>query len=140
MEIKGPKGLRVNYLIIFLSGLVLLLMGILVFLMVIKNVYGKYEIDEIIPSKDNLEVLSWDIANNAAVLYSNYTQNWMPEGSTWLDDNVDTWENFIKTTKMNYTIIDDQDIENGEHFKYSLLILPGSKSLSDREIIQIKKF
>jgi len=140
VEIKEPKGLRVNYLIIFLSGFVLLLMGILVFLMVIKNVYGNYEMKEIVPSKENFKTLSWDINNNAAVLFSNYTQNWMPEGSTWLSDNVDTWEQFIKTTKMNYTIIDDQDIENGEHFKYSLLILPGSKSLSDREIIQIKKF
>ena len=140
MAIKDNRGLRVNYLIIFLSGFVLLLMGILVFLMVIKNVYGKYEIKEIIPSDKNLSVLSWNIENNCAILYSKYTENWMPEGSTWLSDNIDAWENFIIATKMNYTIIDDQAIERGDHFKYKLLILPGSKSLSDREIIQIKKF
>ncbi len=140
MAVKDYRGLRVNYLIIFLSGFVLLLMGILVFLMVVKNVYGKYEIKEIIPSNKNLSSLSWDIENNAAILYSKYTENWMPEGSTWLSDNIDTWENFVSSTKMSYSIIDDQAIERGDHFKYKLLILPGSKSLSDKEIIQIKRF
>ena len=140
MALRDPKGLKVNYLIIFLSGFVLLLLGVLVFLMILRNVYGKYELKEIVPTEDNLSTLSWDIEKNAAILYSNYTQNWMPEGSTWLSDNIDTWENFITTAKMNYTILNDHDVEQGKHFNYGLLILPGSKSMSDKEVIQIKKY
>src|SRR5690606_20204700 len=33
-----------------------------------------------------------------------------------------------------------QDIEQGKHLKYRMMVLPGSKALSDTEIIQIKKY
>ena len=140
MAVKSSKGLKVNYLIIFLSGLVLLTTGILVFLLVVKNVYGNYEIEEILPSKENITLLTGDPAKKIGILYSDYTQNMMPEGSTWLSDNVDTWEHFINSLHYQYDIISDQEIEQGEHYKYKLLILPGSKSMSDKELVQLKKY
>ncbi len=135
---RSKSGLRVNYLIIILSGLVFLIGGILVFLMIIKNVYGNYELEEILPTKENLEKFSYK--EKAAVLYSKYTENMFEPGNTWLSDNIDAWERFIKGIKMDYDIITDQDIELGKHFNYKLLMLPGAKSLSDKEIIQIKKY
>ena len=140
MAVKESKGLKVNYLIIFLSGLVLLISGILVFLLIVRNIYGNYELKEILPTKENLKALSLDKEKKAAILYSQYTQNMLPEGSTWLQDNVDTWEKFIKGAKMNYDVISDQDIELGKHFPYKLIILPGSKALSDKELLELKKY
>lgn len=140
MAVKGSKGLKVNYLIIFLSGLVLLTTGILVFLLVVKNVYGNYEIEEILPTKENISIITGDPAKKVGILFSDYTQNMMPEGSTWLSDNVSTWEHFIRSMNINYDIISDQTIEKGEHYKYQLLILPGSKSISDKEVVQLKKY
>lgn len=141
MAVKKAGGLRVNSLIIFLSGLVLLTGGILVFLLIIKNVYGNYEIEEILPSEKNIsEIITVEKQKTAALLFSNYTQNMMSEGSTWLSDNVDTWESFLTNINWSYVIIDDQDIEQGNHFNYPLVILPGSKSMSDRELIQLKKY
>ncbi len=140
MAIKRKKGLKVNYLIIFLSGLVLLVAGILVYLLIIQGVYGNYDVKEILPSKKNIEEIISNKGHSTAILYSNYTQNMLPEGSTWLSDNVDTWETFLKGIKVGYDIIDDHDIEQGELSAYKLLILPGSKSLSDAELIQIKKY
>ena len=137
---KSSKGLRVNYLIIFLSGLVLLAAAILIFMLVVKNVYGNYDVSEILPSKENLSVLTADKQKKAAILYSGYTENMLPEGSTWISDNIDTWETFIKASKMNYDLISDQVIELGEHYDYPLLILPAAKSMSDKELIQIKKY
>lgn len=137
---RTKKGLRVNYLIIFLSGLVLLAAAILIFMLVVKNVYGNYEVSEILPSKENLGVLAWDKEKKAAILYSEYTENMLPEGSTWISDNIDTWETFIKAAKMNYDLISDQVIETGEHFDYPLIILPAAKSMSDKELVQIKKY
>ena len=137
---KSKSGLRVNYLIIFLSGLVLLVAAVLIFMLVVKNVFGNYEVSEILPTKENLKVLSWDKEKKAAILYSEYTENMMPEGSTWISDNIDTWGRFIKAAGMNYDVISDQVIETGEHFDYPLLILPSAKSMSDKEIIQIKKY
>ena len=140
MAVKTLKGLRVNYLIIFLSGLVLLITAILVFLLIVKNIYGNYELKEILPTKNNLKFTSAEKKGKAAILYSQYTENMLPAGSTWLRDNVDTWKRFIKNAKMDYDIISDQTIELGQHYEYKLLILPGSKALSDKEIVQIKRY
>lgn len=141
MAVKESKGLRVNYLIIFLSGLVLLITGILVFLLIVRNIYGSYEIKEILPTKQNLKVLSSeDKTGKAAILYSKYTENMLPSGSTWLKDNVDSWKKFVGNSRMTYDVISDQTIELGEHLEYKILILPGSKSLSDKQLIQLKKY
>ncbi len=137
---RGKYGLRVNYLIIFLSGMVLLFAGILIFMLVIKNVYGNYKVPEILPTPENLQISAADKRNKIAVLYSQYTQNMLDEGSTWLSDNIDTWENFLRANKFPYDIISDQTIELGEHYEYKAIVLPGSKSLSDKEILQIKKY
>ncbi|MFC2082371.1 hypothetical protein ACFLQT_01435, partial [Bacteroidota bacterium] len=117
MAVKRSKGLKVNYLIIFLSGLVLLTTGILVFLLVVQNVYGNYEIEEILPTRENISLFTGDAAKKVGILFSDYTQNMMPEGSTWLSDNVDTWEHFIGSTDFSYDIISDQTIERGNHFR-----------------------
>jgi len=141
VAVKDFKGLRVNYLIIFLSGLVLLITGILVFLLIVRNIYGSYEIKEILPTKQNLQLLSSEEkSGRAAILYSRYTENMLPSGSTWLKDNVDTWKKFVKGARMDFDIITDQSIELGQHLGYKVVILPGSKSLSDRQIVQLKKY
>ncbi len=141
MAVKDFKGLRVNYLIIFLSGLVLLITGILVFLLIVRNIYGSYEIKEILPTKQNLQLLSSEEkSGKAAILYSRYTENMLPSGSTWLKDNVDTWKKFVKGARMDFDIITDQSIELGQHLGYKVVILPGSKSLSDRQMVQLKKY
>ena len=140
MAVKAAKGLRVNYLIIFLSGLVLLITAILVFLLIVKNIYGNYELKDILPTKNNLKFLSDNKKGKIAVLYSQYTENMLPPGSTWLRDNVDTWKKFITNDKHDYDIISDQTIELGEHYNYKLIVLPGSKSLSDKELMALKKY
>jgi len=142
VAVKKHRSFKVNYLIILFSGLFLLVAGILVFLLIVKNVYGNYELKEIIPSKENLKFLSFDKEKKAAVLYSKYTENMLqPAGSTWLFDNVRAWEEYLKKSiKIPYDVIDDSTIERGGHMNYKLLILPGTKSISDKEIVQIKKF
>ena len=115
MAVKKQKSFKVNYLIILFSGLFLLVGGILVFLLIVKNIYGNYELKEILPTKDNLKFLSYDKENKAAVLYSKYTENMLqPAGSTWLKDIVDKWEEFLSNSaKLPYDIIQDSTIEKG---------------------------
>lgn len=140
MAVGKFKGVSVNYLIIFFSGLVLLVAGVLIFLLVLKSLYGNFDLKDILPTPKNLSYFFDDRENNVAILYSGYTEAILPEGNTWVSDNVDSWENFAKGTKLFYEVIDDQTIELGEHFKYDLIILPGAKAISDREIIQLKKY
>ncbi len=140
MAVREAKGLKVNYLIIFLSGFVLLITAFLVFLLIVKNIYGNYELKEILPTKNNLKFLTDEKKRKAGILYSKYTEIMLPSGSTWLRDNVDTWKKFIKNSKLEYDVITDQTIELGEHFDYKMIVLPGSKSLSDKEITQLKRY
>ncbi|MDZ7763096.1 MAG: hypothetical protein U5K00_01530 [Melioribacteraceae bacterium] len=118
----------------------LLAASILIFMLVVKNVYGNYEVSEVLPSAKNLEVLTWDKQKKAGILYSEYTENMLPDGSTWISDNIDKWETFIKAAQMSDDLISDQIIELGEHYDYPLLILPAAKSMSDKQLVQIKKY
>lgn len=140
MAVTTPNRIKVNHLIILLSGLVILTASLLVFLFVIKNVYGRYNIDQIIPSKKNLTGFSSTKNIKVGILYSKYTEHLLDAGSTWLNDNITTWKKFFENSKISYDVINDQTIEYGQHLNYDILILPGSKSLSDKEIVQIKKY
>ncbi len=138
LQKKSKQGLRVNYLIIFLSGLFILFAGILVFLLIVKNVYGNYDLKQILPTKENINKIGQ--VQKFALLYSKYTENRFEPGNTWVQDNLSTWEAYLGIIKYQYDIISDFDIETGKLKNYKFLILPGSQSLSDIQIVEIKKF
>ncbi len=140
MAVGLKNRLKVNQLIIFVSGLVLLTASALVFLLILKNVYGKYDISEIIPTKKNLYIFESPTNFKVGLLYSKYTENMLPQGSTWLSDNISTWKTFFGNLKISYEVISDQTIELGKHKQFNIIVLPGTKSLSDKEINQIKKY
>ena len=134
------KGVAVNWAIVFFSGLVLVVAGLLVFLLVLKSIYGNFDLTDILPTTDNLSYVFIEKEGSVGLLYSNYTESILPEGSTWVNDNVSVWETFLTGSKIYYDVITDQTIELGEHHKYDLIILPGAKALSDREIIELKGY
>ncbi|MGE5680612.1 MAG: hypothetical protein ACM34K_06985, partial [Bacillota bacterium] len=140
MALNRLNRVKINQFTIVLGGLVLLTASCLVFLFILKNVYGNYNISEILPTKENLLHTSTAKDYKVAILYSKYTENLLPQGSTWLNDNINTWKTFLKSSRIGYDIISDQAVELGQHYKYKLLILPGSKALSDKEVSQIKKY
>jgi len=135
---EAIKGLRVNYPIIFLSGLLILIASILTFLLIIKNIYGNYELSEILPTKENLKDFRY--TEKVGILYSDYTANMLGSDVTWVQDNIDTWKEFLKNLKINYEVFTDLDLEEVKHKKYNLIILAGAKSMSDKEVVQIKKY
>lgn len=137
-EFAGIKGLKANSLMIFFSGLVILVSAILVFLMIVQNVFGNFTLTEILPTKANIQYQPEE--QKIALLYSTYTENMMDDGNTWVQDNLDTWMNFLRKFNISYDVITDIEVEDGKHFEYDLLILAGAKSLSDKEISQIKIF
>jgi len=135
----GQKG-RINQFLILFSGIVILIAAVLVYYFVLRGVYGRFDITTLLPTKDTVEKTLSGKTNQVAILYSKYTENMLPEGSTWLVDNISTWKKFLSNLNLRYDILTDQDIENGKHHSYRLLVLAGSKSLSDTEILQIKKY
>ncbi|MCU7496252.1 MAG: hypothetical protein HF311_12345, partial [Ignavibacteria bacterium] len=68
MAIKTVNRIKVNQLMIILTGLVILTAAVLIFLFIIKGVYGNYNISEILPTRENLSLLSSDGESSAAIL------------------------------------------------------------------------
>jgi peptidoglycan/xylan/chitin deacetylase (PgdA/CDA1 family) len=106
----------------------------------LQGVFGRFDAKELIPETKSVENILSSKKSTVAILYSRYTENILPEGSTWLNDNINTWKKFLDNNSLNYDIISDASIETRKLNGYQLLVLPGSKSLSDKEIVEIKKY
>jgi peptidoglycan/xylan/chitin deacetylase (PgdA/CDA1 family) len=129
-----------NLAVVLFSGIIVVGLALLVYLFVLKSVYGRFSTADMMPNFDVLKNFIFGSDTKVAILYSDYTKNMMSDGSSWLEDNVETWKKFLDNIELEYNIINDEAIEKNLHNDYELIILPGSKSLSDREIINIKKF
>jgi hypothetical protein len=103
-------------------------------------VYGRFGFAEMLPNANSLKILLFGGKPSVGILYSKYTENALPEGNTWLNDNVTSWKRFLANAGYRYAVIADTDIELGHANNYKMIILPGSKVLSDREIIELKKY
>ena len=121
-------------------GLIIVVFAVINFYYILHGVYGGFKYAELIPNLSSLQTLFSSHKQKAAILNSSYTKNLLPEGSKWLEDNLKTWEKFTTNFDYEYNIVSDDFIETKDLSEYDLLILPGSKSLSDKEIISIKKY
>jgi len=140
VAVDQNKQHKSNLVVVLFSGIIVIGLALLVYLFVLKSVYGRFSAADMMPNFGVLKNFIFGSDTKVAILYSDYTKNMMPDGSSWLDDNVETWKRFLDNIELKYRIISDETIEKNLHNDYEILILPGSKSLSDREIINIKKF
>jgi peptidoglycan/xylan/chitin deacetylase (PgdA/CDA1 family) len=139
VEVKWKRG-GISQSLIVVSGLIFLIGAVLTYFFILRGVYGPFNTSKLIPDSKVLRSVISGTKPTVGILYSQYTQNMLPEGSTWLNDNITTWKKFLENEGLKYDVITDKAIELGLLSNYELLVLPGSKSLSDRELIEIKKF
>ncbi len=137
---KSLKRGRVNYLVLISSGLLFLLGAILIYLYILRGVFGKFDANDLLPNVQVVENFFGGSKPTIGILDSKYTQNMLPDGSTWIQDNINTWKKFLSSEGYKYDVISDHTIELGKENKYKVLVLPGSKSLSDKEIAELKRF
>lgn len=140
MEVIKNKGIGINSLLLIISGVVIILGSVLIYVYVLKGVFGTFEFDSDLGSLPFASAFIEDTQINVGILNSKYTENMLPEGSTWLADNLITWKRTLAQYNINVTVLQDSDIERGRHYNLKLLILPGSKSLSDEEVTAIKTY
>lgn len=140
MEIKTYKRGRVNNALIVLVGLIILAGSVITYLFVLHGVYGKFNPSSLLPDSKVIKTIFDGDGSKIAILNSRYTENMLPQRSSWQNDNISTWEKFLGISKLKLDIISDESIEKGKLSDYKILVLPGSRSLSDREISQIKKY
>jgi hypothetical protein len=125
---------------LFFSGILLIASAVLIFYYVLHGVYGRFDTSEMLPNFHILESKLLRKNKEAAILFSGYTQNMLPSDGVWIRNNISTWEKFLNDKNASYDVINDQTIEDGKISNYDVLILPGCKSLSDKEIVEIKKY
>ncbi len=140
MAVEQKKRGSINQGLIVLSGLIFLVGAILIYLFILRGVFGKFNDTELLPNSRVIKDVVYGKKATVAILYSKYTENMLPQGSTWLNDNINTWKKFLTSDHYKCDVIADSTIELGRIFKYKLVILPGSKSLSDKEITELKKY
>ncbi len=140
MEVTEKKSGSLKQSLPFFFGLVIVLLAIGNFYFILRGVYGKFATGELLPNINAFETVFKSQNPKAAILNSTYTKNLLPEGSTWQEDNLKTWKKFLTNFNYDYEVISDEFLETTELSEFNLLILPGSKSLSDKEIIRIKKY
>jgi peptidoglycan/xylan/chitin deacetylase (PgdA/CDA1 family) len=140
VEIKTYKRGRVNHALIIFVGLLILSGSVITYLFVLHGIYGKFSFASLLPDSKVIRTVLNGGEPKIAILNSRYTENMLPHGSSWQNDNIGTWGKFIGASKSKYEVISDESIEKGKLFDYKILVLPGSRSLSDLEISQIKKY
>ncbi|MBI2418013.1 MAG: polysaccharide deacetylase family protein [Ignavibacteriales bacterium] len=134
------KGMAINSLLLIGSGIAILLISLLTYIYILKGVYGRFEFSDNLSSLPFGSVFKTSADYKIAILYSDNTENLLPEGSTWVSDNVITWKKFLDSYKLTYTVIHDSDLTKGRHYEFDLFIVPGAKSLNDQEVNNLKKF
>lgn len=140
MEIvRQKKGWIRQSLPIFI-GLAIVLVALFNFYFIINGIYGKIKLHELSPNIKSLKALFYSQKPKAAILNSTYTRNLLPKNSTWLKDNITTWQKFINNFDFDFEVVSDNILETTDLSDYNLLILAGTKSLSDKQIIKIKKY
>ena len=143
MEIGKQRKFTVNSFLVVGIGLVLLMGAVIVYLFVLRGVIGRFSVNEVtqVVSRDlGVKQIFEKSEHRYALLYSQYTENMLEPGNTWIIDNINTWKKFLDQYKLNYTVISDRDIEDGKLPEFDILIMPGARALSDAQIAHIKKF
>lgn len=140
MEIKKSRTLRINFISLFLIGSGSLFLLFLTIYMLLSNIYGRFELVDIVSAVKQMNFFQSEPSYSAAILYSKYSDNLVKDGSDWYKNNIKTWQKFAQSAGLKLDIINDKILESGDFQNYQLLILPTSKALSNNEIIQIKQY
>lgn len=140
MAIENKNKFRSNIVFLFLTGLIVLIFSFFIYLLIIRTVYGRFSVSQLVPNAKAINELLFGTFPSTAILNSYYTRNILSEESSWFDDNLKTWQKSLQNLDIKYQLIPDEDIELGKIDEYHLVVLSGCKSLSEREIIQLKKY
>lgn len=140
MAIDNKNRFSSHIFFLFLSGLIVLIFSALIYLLIIRTVYGRFSASELVPNSKAVNELVFGTFPSTAILNSEYTKNILSDESSWFDDNLKTWQISLQNLDIKYHFINDEDLELGRIDEYHLIVLSGCKSLSEKEIIQLKKY
>ena len=113
MAIEDKNRFNSHIFFLFLSGLIVLIFSALIYLLIIRTVYGRFSASELIPNAKAINDLVFGTFPSTAILNSDYTKNILAEESSWFDDNINTWQKSLRNLDIKYQLINDEDVEMG---------------------------
>jgi hypothetical protein len=138
VAIKIPRRNQTNPFFFGVTGLLVVIAAGWVYLLIIKSVYGRYDFAEILPTETNLRA-AFESRLVGIVESRNADPASAPE-DTWSRENIRAWEHLLDAMDLRHEIVDDHGVDSGALKPYALLILPGVRALSDRQLVQLKKY
>ena len=100
-----PRRFNVNLIsIVFFGGLIAVL-SLFTFQLVMQGVYGSFGLSSMFSTSTIFDAFRDKSKIQIGVLNSKYTENRLPEGSTWLSDNINIWKRFLGVNKKEYEIV-----------------------------------
>lgn len=137
---KGARS-ALNFTILFVAGIFFLISSVFIYNYILRGVFGNYAFTQSSFSLESFSAIFTPApVTKVGVFYSKKTENMLPAGSTWIADNIAAWERFVSGNKMLFQLVTEEDLEAGKYIDLNVLILPSAKSLSDKEIVVIKKY
>lgn len=140
MEITAKKNIRINLISLIFIGSGSIFILIFSIYLLLLNIYGRFELLDIIDSVKRMDFFQSDSNYSAAILLSEYSKSLLNDESNWYENNIKTWQKFAESSGIILDVIGDETIENGDFKKYNLIILSSAKALSNTEIIRIKQY
>ncbi|MDD5607137.1 MAG: hypothetical protein PHY57_01390, partial [Ignavibacterium sp.] len=70
MAVNKIFGVKVNQFFIILSGIVILISAFLIYYFILRGVYGRFDLDDVIPKQSVIEDFLFGKSPEVAVLYS----------------------------------------------------------------------
>ena len=138
MAIKLPQRHQVHPFVFGVTGLAILVASVWIFVLILKSVYGRYELAEILPTKNNLDaafatpVVGIVESRNADLLTT--------QGDLLFRENIKAWRHLLEAMEIRSEVINDSVLAAGDLHAYAVLILPGVKALSDTQIVRLKRY
>ena len=138
MAITIPQKHQAHPLLFGVTGLAIIAAAIWIFLLIVKSVYGRYEIAEILPTKANLNaafstpVVGIVESRNADLLTT--------QADILFHENIRGWQHLLEAMEIRYETVHDSDLASKDLSGYSVLVMPNVKALSDTQMVHLKKY
>lgn len=138
MAITIPQKHQAHPLLFGVTGLAIIAAAVWIFLLILKSVYGRYELAEIMPTKANIEaafstpVVGIVESRNADLLTT--------QADILFHENIKGWQHLLDAMEIRHETVNDSILASGDLSGYDVLVMPGVKALSDTQIVHLKRY
>lgn len=137
----APQNRRVNGFWVLLLSISMLGASVYLYRILMESVVGSFSIPELYAATTGqVEVQKIALLQSDYTLQSHQLLSTNGSDASWVEVTMQSWRQYLEDQDIPYDEIRDADVELGDLGEYSILILPSTRAMSDREMDQIKAF